>query len=131
MERSQGALSQAECWQLLAMASVGRLALSIRALPTILPVRYEIDDASVAISLGRLGMPAAAVHDSVVAFAVDRIDEETAQGWIVQMQGRARLALPGSASEGGGPVDSGQVVRLVPGTVTGHRFTLDAGTPVR
>ena len=131
MERSEGDLSQAECWQLLAMASVGRLALSIRALPMILPVRYSVDDASVAISLGRFGMPAAAVHDSVVAFAVDRIDETSSDGWIVQMQGRARLAAPGAVAAGLGPVESGQVVRLVPGTVTGHRFTLDVDTPVR
>jgi len=130
MERSDAELTSAECWELLARSSVGRLALSIRALPIILPVRYVVDDASVAISLGRFGMPAATVHDSVVAFAVDHIDEVEDQGWIVQMQGRARLALPGSAPVGPGPVDTGQLVRLVPGTVSGHRFSLGTGTPI-
>ena len=59
MEGADDDLSRAECWELLASASVGRLALSIRALPLILPVRYAVDDASVAISLGRNGMPTA------------------------------------------------------------------------
>ena len=102
------------------MASVGRLALSVRALPMILPVRYVVDDASVAISLGRLGMPAAAVHDAVVAFAVDDIDLSASSGWMVQMQGRARVSVTGTP----GGLDPPQMVRLVPGTVTGHRFTL-------
>jgi len=33
-------LSERECWRLLAMVSVGRLALSVRALPVIVPVQY-------------------------------------------------------------------------------------------
>lgn len=131
MERSDAELTSVECWELLARSSVGRLALSIRALPIILPVRFVVDDASVAISLGRFGMPAAAVHDSVVAFAVDHIDEAEDQGWIVQMQGRVRVAVPANARVGPGPVDTGQLVRLMrlmPGTVSGHRFSLGTGT---
>jgi len=130
MEGADDDLSRAECWELLASASVGRLALSIRALPLILPVRYAVDDASVAISLGRNGMPTASVHDAIVAFAVDQFDEESALGWMVQLQGRARLAPVGSGSEGPGPIDPGQVLRLAPGTVSGHRFTLQPIAPV-
>jgi len=130
MHRSDADLTPAECWELLALSSVGRLALSVRALPTILPVRYEVDDASVAIHLGRFGLPAAAVHDSVVAFAVDHIDEVADEGWIVQMQGLARLALTRGVPTGPAPVDSGQLLRLVPGMLSGHRFTLGSGAPV-
>jgi len=130
MDRSDPDLTPAECWELLAHSSVGRLALSVRALPTILPVRYVVDQASVAISLGRFGLPAAAVHDSVVAFAVDHIDEAADQGWMVQMQGLARLVPSGSASTAPGPVDRGHLLRLVPGMLSGHRFTLGSGTPV-
>ncbi len=129
MERSDGDLSPDECWELLGTAGVGRVALSIRALPLILPVRYVVDDASVAISLGRLGMPTVSVHDAVVAFAVDRIDELTSTGWMVQLQGRALLAP--SSSDGPGQVDGSQVIRLVPGTVSGRRFTLLPFEPVR
>ncbi len=128
MERSDADLTPAECWALLAVASVGRLALSVRALPRILPVRYTVDDeSSVAIHLGTSGMSAADVHDSVVAFAVDRIDEGDDAGWIVHMQGLARRAEPRPGARGSSATD--QVVRLVPGVVTGHRFTLQPVAP--
>jgi hypothetical protein len=145
MDRSGADLTQSTCWELLATATVGRLALSIHAMPTIVPVRYLVDDAAVAISLGRPGLPMATVHDAVVAFAVDDIDEGTATGWMVQMLGVARLAPSSSPAADGpfpflaparalaplpapddpGPAGVDQVVRLVPGLVTGHRFTLE------
>jgi nitroimidazol reductase NimA-like FMN-containing flavoprotein (pyridoxamine 5'-phosphate oxidase superfamily) len=40
MTAHDAVLSERECWELLATASVGRLALSVRALPVILPVQY-------------------------------------------------------------------------------------------
>jgi nitroimidazol reductase NimA-like FMN-containing flavoprotein (pyridoxamine 5'-phosphate oxidase superfamily) len=131
MERSETDLSPAACWELLPTAGVGHLALSSKALPTIRPVRYVVDDGEVVIGLGCSGMPAAAVDNAVIAFAVDRIDDESGTGWIVQMQGRARLAPTGTASDGPGSFDPGQVVRLVPGAVAGHRFTLQPLVPVR
>ena len=131
MERSEAGLSPSACWDLLATATVGRLALSVRALPMIVPVRYLVDDASVAISLGRPGLPLTTVHEAVVAFAVDAIDEGSATGWMVQMQGRARLAPSFGSTDGPRPDDVDQVVRLVPVTVTGHRFTLEPFEPLR
>jgi len=125
MERSEADLSPAECWELLATTSVGRLALSDRALPTIVPVRYAVGSGSVAISVGRLGPPAS-VHDAVVAFVADRIDEESASGWTVLMQGRARLAPADPLPADPGAGAAGRVVLLVPATVTGHRITLPA-----
>jgi len=97
----------------------------------ILPVRYVVDDASVAISLGALGMPAAAVQDSVVAFAVDRIDDSSATGWMVQMQARAQVAPAASAAGDADGRSADLVVRLVPGTLAGHRFTLRPFDPGR
>ena len=40
------------CWELLTTVSVGRLALSVRALPVILPVQYYLDGRRLAICLG-------------------------------------------------------------------------------
>jgi hypothetical protein len=70
-------------------------------------------------------MPGAEIHDSVVAFAVDDIGEVADEGWWVQVQGIARLITP---TGGQGEVDSARIVRLVPGTMTGLRFT---ATPLR
>jgi hypothetical protein len=131
MERGDADLSPTECWELLALATVGRMALSVRALPTIVPVRYTLDGASVTVALGGLGLQEASIHDSVVAFAVDHIDEDASAGWIVELQGRVRLAGAPSPPAGPAPVRAGQVIRLTPGTLTGHRFTLHPVGPVR
>lgn len=125
MERSGTDLTPATCWELLATATVGRIALSIRALPAIVPVRYQVDEPAVAINLGQPGLPAATVHDAVVAFAVDAIDVDTASGWMVQMQGWTTIA-PHPAPVDPGPSAADQILRLVPATVTGHRFTLES-----
>ncbi len=119
MDRFAIAIPPAECWELLANSTLGRLALSIQALPIIIPVRYVVDDASVAIDIDRISMPDAAVRNSVVALAVDDISEPAEEGWLVQVQGIAHLATPAG---GPGNVYSDGVVRLVPGNVTGLRF---------
>ena len=49
--------SERQCWELLATASVGRLALSLRALPVILPVQYYLDGRRLAVCLGHHGLP--------------------------------------------------------------------------
>lgn len=132
MELARPDLTPDQCWELLTVAHVGRLALSVRALPMIFPVRYAVDGDSVAISLGRHGLPTASVHDAVVAFAVDEIDPSAGVGWMVQMQGRARLFDTDQAPVDPEPAPGAQVVRLIPGTVTGSRFTFPpyAGTPL-
>jgi hypothetical protein len=119
MDRSDVALSTAECWERLAEGTLGRMALSIHALPIILPVRYLVDDGSVAISIDRLGMPDDAVNNSVVAFAADDISGVADEGWLVQVQGIARSA---TLADGVGNGNSARIVRLVPGTVTGLRY---------
>lgn len=127
MDRSDADLTTAECWELLALARVGRLALSIRALPIIVPVRYVVDGETVSISMGRNGPPAVSLHDAIVAFAVDDIDEAAGSGWLVQVQGMARLTTPAGVPDDRGPVHAGQVVHVRPGTVSGHRFTFASG----
>jgi len=124
MDRSDGDLSRAECWELLADAGIGRLALSVRALPTILPARYTVDEGSVILGLGRYGLPDSAIDGTVVAFAVDRFDVAPGHGWMVQLQGRARPEPHDAVPADSAPARAGQVVRLTPGTVTGHRFTI-------
>jgi uncharacterized protein len=121
MDRSVVELSTAECWERLAEGTLGRLALSIHALPIILLVRYVVDDRSVAISIDRLGMPDDAVRDSVVALAADDIRGMADEGWSVQVQGIARLTALGG---GPGHEHSNRVVRLEPGTVTGLRYSV-------
>jgi nitroimidazol reductase NimA-like FMN-containing flavoprotein (pyridoxamine 5'-phosphate oxidase superfamily) len=124
MEQFEGGLTPAECWSLLSGETVGRVALSIRALPAILPVRYAIDGRSVRIHLESPGLSPVSVQDAVVAFAVDEIDNRTGAGWTVQVQGRVRMVPGPPPLDGTGSGDVGPMGTLEPGTVTGHRFTL-------
>jgi nitroimidazol reductase NimA-like FMN-containing flavoprotein (pyridoxamine 5'-phosphate oxidase superfamily) len=80
-------LSRRECLQLLAHAGVGRVAVSVGALPTVLPVRFALVGEDVvfpAVSGSELDV---AVRDAVVAFEADRIDPAT--GWSVVVTGIA------------------------------------------
>jgi nitroimidazol reductase NimA-like FMN-containing flavoprotein (pyridoxamine 5'-phosphate oxidase superfamily) len=83
------ALSERECWELLATASVGLLALSVRALPVIVPVQYYLDGRRLAVCLGHHELPERALDATVIAFAADSIDRVTRSGWSVQVQGRS------------------------------------------
>jgi uncharacterized protein len=121
-------LTPDECWRLLGLVSIGRLALSIRALPTILPVRYAVEGESVVIGLGRNDLPFASLDDAVVAFAVDQIEDTGGRdsgGWIVQMQGRTRLSVRDlTPPSPGAPSERSEVLMLSPGTMSGQRFAL-------
>src|SRR6516225_4056707 len=86
-------IPQEECWELLASASVGRVALSIHALPAILPVQYYLDGRKLAVCLGHRELPERSLN-AVVAFAADAIDPIGRSGWSVQVQGRSLVPGP-------------------------------------
>ena len=86
------------CWELLATVSVGRLALSVRALPVILPVQYYLDGRRLAVCLGHHQLPDRALNEVIIAFAADAIDPVTRSGWSVQVQGRS--VIPRAARRG-------------------------------
>ena len=119
------ALSERECWELLATGSVGRLALSVRALPVIVPVQYYLDGRRLAACLGHHALPERALDQTVIAFAADSIDPVTRSGWSVQVQGRS--VIPRGLRIGtdcGWPAAAAQVVQIQPGTISGHRVHL-------
>jgi hypothetical protein len=99
---------------------VGRLALSVRALPVILPVQYYLRGHGLAACLGHHSIPARSLNDTIVAFTADAIDPGARSGWSVQIQGRSSVSrLSGLDSTCDQPA-AGQVVEIEPGTITGH-----------
>ncbi len=116
-------IESAECWRLLGSVSFGRLGLSVRALPAIIPVQFYRDGDNLAICLGHHGIPATSLNDTVVAFAADAIGDDRS-GWEVQVLGRVRVPLRlGTATDCGQP-PAGRVVLLEPTTIVGHRVHL-------
>ena len=125
MTARDDALSERECWELLATASVGRLSLSVRALPMILPVQYCLNGRRLAVCLGHHGLPERALDETIIAFSADSIDPVTRSGWSVQVQGRSvvprRLRID---TDCGSSATAAQVVEIESGKISGHRMHL-------
>jgi len=112
------------CWELLATVSVGRLALSVRALPVILPVQYYLDGRRLAICLGHHKIPEQSLNDVIIAFAADAIDPVTRSGWSVQVQGRSVIPRRLGVDTACGRPTAGQIVQIEPGIISGHHMYL-------
>jgi nitroimidazol reductase NimA-like FMN-containing flavoprotein (pyridoxamine 5'-phosphate oxidase superfamily) len=82
-------LSRSECLELLSTVPVGRVGVSIGALPAVLPVNFCVTDEAVIFRSTSGAKLSAAVAGTVVAFEADHYDEAGRTGWSVLVQGRA------------------------------------------
>lgn len=82
-------LGDNDCWQLLARADVGRLAVSIHNVPEIFPVNYVIDNRTVLFRTGEGTKLAALAGSGRVAFEIDGFDPTTGEAWSVVVHGTA------------------------------------------
>jgi nitroimidazol reductase NimA-like FMN-containing flavoprotein (pyridoxamine 5'-phosphate oxidase superfamily) len=80
-------LSRKECLTLLATRQVGRLGVSIEALPAILPVNFRLLEGRIIVRTVPGTKLDAAVAQAVVAFEVDDYDPEGSWGWSVLVRG--------------------------------------------
>ena len=123
-------LSEKECADLLAQHHVGRVAVTIEALPAVFPVNYALMDGDIVFRTGDGVKLRAALHNAVVAFEIDDYEPIDHGGWSVLAVGvaseltgpdldRAR-ALPLRPWADG---DRGHYVRVVPELVSGRQIT--------
>ena len=82
-------LDQEECLRLLGSATLGRLGVSIGALPVIVPVTYRLVGDRIVFRTGLGTKLDAATRGSVVAFEVDQVDATSGAGWSVSVTGLA------------------------------------------
>ena len=82
-------LSQEECLSLLARERLGRVAVSIGALPVILPVNYAVFEGSVVLRTAPGTKLSAALVGAVVGFEIDGTTSDHASGWSVLVVGHA------------------------------------------
>jgi hypothetical protein len=128
-------LSRDDCIARLECQSIGRVAVTSRALPAIVPVNYRVSGSSVVFRTEPGGMLARACDNTVVAFEVDDIADDGRSGWSVLVVGVAEL-LDGSAAlramETGVVSAAGddreQFVAITLGQVSGRRVG-DGNTP--
>src|SRR3954454_11873266 len=76
-------LSRQECVGLLARQPVGRLAVSVDALPAVFPVNFALSGEDIVFRCAAGTKFSAATAGSVVAFEVDGYDTANREGWSV------------------------------------------------
>jgi hypothetical protein len=81
-------LSRPECVDLLRSVPVGRIALSVDALPVVLPVNFAMLDDDIVIGTVAGSKLEAAATNAVVAFEADWLDHDDPR-WSVLVQGVA------------------------------------------
>jgi nitroimidazol reductase NimA-like FMN-containing flavoprotein (pyridoxamine 5'-phosphate oxidase superfamily) len=124
-------LPRDECLRLLGSVSVGRVGVTIDALPAVLPVNFVVSDASVVFRTVPGTKLDAATRGAVVAFEADAYGtSEDPRGWSVLVRGvaseltdpvelAAARALPLESWAFDGTAD--RFVRIEPTMVTGRR----------
>ena len=124
-------LNREECLELLASAEIGRIAVSIGALPVILPVHIAMLDEDAVLRTGPGTKLDAAVANAVVALEADWFSPVDGSGWSVLVQGMAseiadpdvleRAALLPLPTWPGGE-GGGRLVRIRSQAVSGRRL---------
>jgi hypothetical protein len=134
-------LSEQECRLLLEAETIGRVGLSVGALPAILPVNYSMADGMILFRTGMGTKLSAALSHTVVAFEVDHADPDRSEGWSVLVVGVAEpVDGPVEAPTSDGVPTSWpgwhrqHLVRIRPEVISGRRVVHPArqvheGTP--
>ncbi|HEY5252254.1 MAG TPA: pyridoxamine 5'-phosphate oxidase family protein [Acidimicrobiales bacterium] len=79
---------------LLSRAQVGRVALSVRAMPIVVPVRYMIDKGD--LIFNAMGDELRrALHGNIAALQADGFEEDTGQRWTVFATGPVERRVDG------------------------------------
>jgi nitroimidazol reductase NimA-like FMN-containing flavoprotein (pyridoxamine 5'-phosphate oxidase superfamily) len=92
-------LATATCLELLRTRRVGRLGLSMGALPVVHPVNFAVDGDRVFIRTGVGSKLSAALRSAVVCLEVDDIDDDGTTGWSVLVTGRAEELVGAEAEQ--------------------------------
>jgi hypothetical protein len=131
-------LDRRTCLSLLASVVVGRVGLSVDALPVIVPVGFRLDGDRIVFALRAQDRARAALDGVVVAFEADDVDPHTGSGWSVLVQGPAHpLAEPSGSTlvdvmpvGGTDPVIASELVSVSTNVITGWRTGEVAGEVV-
>jgi uncharacterized protein len=98
-------LNRQECLALLASTNLGRIGISWRAIPMILPVHFTLDDDRVVVVTWDGSVVSKATHGTVVAFEVDHGCDDGCAPWSVLVNGVAEHIDTTTAANVDGHVD--------------------------
>ncbi len=126
-------LGSDECYRLLEDGVVGRVGITVLAMPEVLPVSYRLLDGDIVFRTGQGTKLYAGTSDAPIAFEIDESDPAVLSGWSVLVVGlteeitdpeeiaRALAILP----NGWVPQEHQHVIRLSPARVSGRRILSD------
>ena len=119
-------LTEDQCLALLTAEQIGRLGVSVGALPAIFPVNYRMVGGDIVFRTGDGLKRRAAIDGNVVGFEVDHIDPATSTGWSVLAVGVAKEIIDDDIDVS--PVRSwaagerDHVIRIHPELLSGRRI---------
>ena len=127
-------MTEEDARDLLASGDVGRVGITIGALPAIFPVNYCVIDGAIVFRTSPGSKLSAAAQGAVVAFEVDDYQVPDRSGWSVLAVGRAEvvhdLALTFKVLDADlRPLADGlrtSIVRIEPTFVSGRRIVHEA-----
>ena len=136
-DRDFQSLDEEECFSLLHAGSLGRVAVSLGAIPAVFPVNYHAMNGDIYFFTAEGTKLAAAARRATISFEIDHFDSQYHHGWSVLAVGRAveihesllrELAVhfplqpwaPGSRSH---------LVQIRPDFVSGRRITFGRRGP--
>jgi uncharacterized protein len=123
-------ISAEQCLELLDRARLGRIAVTIGAVPAIFPVAFRLLDGHIVFRTAKGTDLQSASANTVVAFEVDDVDPSWTQGWSVLVVGVARemnddAAISAALDQAPNLWDvraGARVVSILPAFVSGRRF---------
>lgn len=133
MDEGLELLSEDQARGMLATGGVGRVGVTIGALPAIFPVNYRMIDGSIVFRTAPGSKMSAAAAGAVVAFEVDDYQLANRSGWSVLAVGRAEvvhdLAMTSKVLDARlEPLADGSrttIVRIEPTFISGRRIVHD------
>ena len=124
-------LTRSECFELLAVESLGRLAFIDERGPIVVPVNFVLDRHMIVIRTDEGAKLDLAGRGGRVAFEVDRADPATGTGWSVLIRGEAiEVTDPDELARlrelplrPWAPGAKGHYVRVLPASLSGRRIS--------
>jgi nitroimidazol reductase NimA-like FMN-containing flavoprotein (pyridoxamine 5'-phosphate oxidase superfamily) len=129
-----GNITFEDCWDLLASAVVGRLALVVDGHPEIFPVNFVVERRSIVFRTAGGTKLWESEKEVAAAFEIDGYDTLTEEAWSVVTRGtlakiysqEEKSAVDALGLEPWEPGEKSHYVRLAPNVLTGRRFKVAA-----
>ena len=124
-------LDRQECLRLLATGTIGRIGLTMEALPVVLPINFRLVDDRIVFLTGVGSKLDAAAANAIVSFEVDDFDPMAHTGWSVVVTGATcevtdaerQSALHWARVPRWAPAGDARYVEIATDRISGRRIT--------